>query len=130
MLKYNLLNKELEFYKLKNMTKVDSNYSKKLITSLFAKYKYFGMTESHYCCYGDEICCWQEFCEVGNWSLTTKQVKSEILRNIKWSNKWLDSSKYPDRFHVYKNEESTHVYIYMRDKTQKDFAIWFSDVEY
>lgn len=122
-----LLEKELEWYKNKNIDMKPVKYTKDIFKDLFEKYNNYGMTEHSYCCNGLERSCWVEVVEEGNWNLTLNQVKSDILRNIKESKKYLYNGKKYGRNRLYIGEKDgvCYVYIYLRDKLWTDYSIWF-----
>lgn len=119
-----LLQKELNRYK-KNLT--FTKYNKDLFPNLFKKFKYYGMVEDSYCCYGKEFCCWQEVVEEGVWDATLGMVKRNILDNIHYIQKYLyNPRKYGKRLYMYEDKNCCEIYIYTRDLIKEDFAIWFN----
>lgn len=125
-----LLEKELEWYKDRDVDMKSVKYTKDIFKDLFKKYNKYGMTEHSYCCYGLERCCWSEVVEEGNWDLTLEQVKSDILRNIKESKKYLyNGKKYGrNRLYIGGKDGVCYVYIYLRDKLWTDYSIWFNKI--
>ena len=127
MIRKDLLEKELEWNGIKLKPK---KFNRDEVYNLFKKYKYYGMTESSYCCRGEENCCWQELVEEGNWSLTLEDVKNSIWSNIKYFKHYIRNRKDGDRFYMYKDKSVCLVYIYARDtELQMDLNIWFSNEE-
>lgn len=123
-----LVNKELEYYLKQNKALKLTPYNKELINRLFKKFSNYSMTESSYCCDGIEHCCWQELIEEGNWGLTLKWVKYDILKNIKSIKKYLYNPKMNgNRFYMYEDEKCCRIYIYARDLYQQDYDIWFDN---
>lgn len=91
------------------------------------QYNEYGMTEHFYCCYGLKQCCWVEIVEDGVWDLTTKQVKIQILQNIKRVKKYLyNQRKYKTRFFSGTYNGSYFIYILTRDIIGVDYRIWFN----
>lgn len=125
-----LLEKELEWYKNKNIDMKPVKYTKDIFKDLFEKYNNYVMTEYSYCCYGLETCCWVEVVEEGCWDLTLEQVKSNILRNIKECKKYLyNGKKYGNnRLYIGEKDGACYVYIYLRDKLWTDYSIWFNKI--
>lgn len=125
-----LLEKELEWYKNKNIDMKPVKYTKDIFKDLFEKYNNYVMTEYSYCCYGLETCCWAEVVEEGNWDLTLEQIKSDILINIKECKKYLYNGKKYGNNRLYIGEKggACYVYIYLRDKLWTDYSIWFNKI--
>ena len=61
-----LANEQLDFYLKQGKELKPTSYNKELIKRLFLKFSNYSMTESSYCCYGEEQSCWQEFIGEGN----------------------------------------------------------------
>lgn len=101
-------------------------YNKHTIPKLFYKYKYYGMTEHSFCCYGLEQSCWCEVVEEGVWDLTYENVKNNIQSRIKDVKKYL--YKEP-RFYMCEDNSGCNIYIYVRDVYGMDLHIWFSNEE-
>lgn len=104
-------------------------YSKDIFPRLFDKFSNFRMEEESYCCNGLERHCWVEIVEEGVWDLTLEQVKRDILRNIKYSKKYLyNGRKYGcNRLWMYETETECYVFIYLRDVLGEDYNIWFNN---
>lgn len=131
MVREKLLESELNTYIKQGMCLKPKKFNKDEFFNLFKKYKYYGMTENSYCCYGEERCCWQEPTEEGVWDLTLKEVKSIILDTIKDIKHEVRCRKDGDRFYIYKNKDCCFIYIYARDTIHKtDYRIWFSNNDY
>ena len=129
MIRQDLLNKELEFYKRRNKELKPIKYNRDTIFNLFRKYKNYGMTENSYCCHGEEFCCWQELVEEGNWNLTLRAVRGDILRNLRYARYFIRNRKSGDRMYMYQDKDCCYIYIYCRDifEIQTDYAIWFDN---
>jgi hypothetical protein len=127
MVKAKILNQQLDDYsKRGNMQNI--SYSAKYINQLFEQNQYFGMSQWHYCCEGEKHPCWCDLVEEGIFNLTTEEVKQIILANFKCCSEYLyNTSKYNKRFYVFKNEDLTFVYIYMRDILKRDYHMYFSN---
>lgn len=119
MLNKNLLEKTLLLYKHKFEPCL---YNSKLIKNLLKKYKDYEMIEDYYCCYGDDVNCWQEYIGEGNWGLTKKDVKNNINYRIKELNCVLSEN---NRCYIYETEEEICIYIYSRDIIKMDLRIYF-----
>lgn len=130
MVNKKLLNKSLERYKEKNIDMKPVKYTKEIFQDLFNKYNNYGMYEYLYCCNGLEQHCWVEVIEEGNWGLTLEEVKKDILRNIKECKKYLYNIKRygKDRLYVGKKDGVYYIYIYLRDKMNADYSIWFKKI--
>ena len=128
MVNKRLLNEELKGYYDENIKMTPIKYNKDLFKTIFNKYNEFAMTESWYCCYGLERCCWKELIEDGNWDLTLEKVKHNILRSIKQCKKYLyNGRKYgKDRLYIGEKDGCLYVYIYLRDVLKVDYHIWFT----
>ena len=123
-----LLKKELLEYSNLNFKK--HTFSQSHVNNLLESCKEFGMTESMYCCHGEESCCWQELYEDGVWNFSLQQVENEIRHMFKIGRKYLyNSTKYGNRFYVGENDEYINVFIYLRDKIGSDYTIWFKKGE-
>jgi len=126
MVRQELLNKELDYYRElgKELKPVKLNLDH--VFNLFKKYKKYGMTESSYCCNGEEERCWMEVIEEGNWDLTLLMVRKYIwhlFKNIKYE---LRSRKvFGNRMYMYQDKDCCYIYIYGRDLFQVDYDIWF-----
>jgi hypothetical protein len=125
------LNKELDFFKKENMEIETIKYTKefeKFLDSLFENSAEFGMTEKCYCCSSLDECCFEEIYEDGVWDLTKESTKIAIKNTVKSSRKYLyNARKYGrDRLHVLSNNDTTYIYIYMRDKVLSDYLVWFA----
>ena len=131
MVRKDLLNKELKWYKEHGFSEMKSRkFNKNYFYKLLKKYKFCGMTENSYCCYGEEHCCWQELVEDGVWDLTYKSVRYSIWDLIKSIRHELRCKKYGDRLYMYEDKDNCYVYIYARDTDFKnDYFIWFSNKE-
>jgi len=128
MIDKKLLERQLSFYREKDMLLKPEVFNKNVLPSLLKKFTNYGMTENFYCCNGDELCCWQEIVEQGNWNLTLESVKENIKRNVKFTKKYLyNQSKYGKRLYKYEDEYGCHIYIYLRDIFKVDYAIWFNN---
>lgn len=129
MVNDNLLEKELEWYKDRDIDMKSVKYTKDIFIDLFKKYSNYGMTEHSYCCNGLERSCWVEVVEEGCWDLTLEQVKSNILRNIKECKKYLyNGKKYGNnRLYIGEKDGTCYVYVYLRDKLWTDYNIWFDE---
>lgn len=131
MIREELLNKELAEYKRRGLNLSPKKFNKNEFYNLFKKYRYYGMTENSYCCYGEECCCWQELTEEGIHDLSLKEVKTymtDVIKNIKHV---LRCKKDGNRFYIYKNKTNCFIYVYARDTIHKtDFKIWFCSEEY
>lgn len=127
MVRKDLLEKELEWYKNRNIEIKPVKYNKDIFQKLFEKYDYYGMCEYSFCCYGVEHSCWVEVVEEGNWNLTLDKVKRNILNNIKECKKYLyNGKKYGgNRLHIGEKDGVCYVFIYLRDKLGVDYSIWF-----
>lgn len=123
-----LLQKELDRYKERGIDLKPIRYNRDFVFNLFRKYKYYGMTENSYCCYGEESCCWQEIIEEGVNGLTLKDVRNDILYNLKYIKNTLRSKKIGYRMFVGQKDKDYTIYIYARDtEVQTDYHIWFSN---
>lgn len=128
MVNERLLKQKLARYNYSNIKMNTVKYNKDLFKNIFDEYNDFGMTESSFCCYGLEHCCWQEVVEDGVWDLTLDDVKYDILKNIKRCKKYLyNGKKYgSNRLYIGEKEGSLYVYIYSRDVLGVDYSMWFA----
>ncbi|MGL5567689.1 MAG: hypothetical protein ACRDB9_00455 [Cetobacterium sp.] len=129
MVDRNLLYKSLE--KIDRKSDINSTkYNKDIFIDLFNKYNSFKMEEEYYCRENLNKRCWIEIIEDGTWNLTLQEVKSKILKNIKYCRKYLyNSKKYgSNRFHIYENDNECYVFIYLRDIIGVDYNIWFENI--
>jgi hypothetical protein len=126
MIRQDLLDKELDYYRKLGKELKPVKFNRDHIFNLFKKYQKYGMTESSYCCHGEEQCCWIEVVEDGNWELTLPKIRRNILylfNNIKYE---LRSRRiYGNRMYMYQDKECCHIYIYSRDLFDVDYDIWF-----
>lgn len=129
MVNNKLIEKELKWYKDRDIDMKPIKYTKNIFKNIFNKYNDYGMCEHSYCCHGLEHSCWAEVVEEGNWDLTLEEVKRNILINIKECKKYLYNGRKYGRNRLYIGEKDgvVYVYIYLRDKVWTDYSIWFDN---
>lgn len=128
MVNKDLLEEELNTLKERGVILKPKKFNKDEFYNLFKKYKYYGMTENSYCCYGQKRCCWQDLIEEGVSNLTLEDVKWDILSTINNIKHEIRCRKDGERFYIYKDKENCIIYIYARDTIhQMDFNIWLSN---
>jgi len=123
-----LLEKELEFYKKTRIELKPVKFNKNKFYNLAKKYKYSSMTENSYCCYGEEKLCWQELIEEGNWDLTQIRITDIIKTTLKEIKHIARDRSQGNRCYMYKSKDECLLFIYARDtEIETDYHIWFSN---
>lgn len=125
----NKLNKELLLVKLESLGMSSENfvnYGSKIFFKLLNKYNTVDIVEEFYCCNGLERSCWVEPHSEGINGSSVKQVKKKALQISKEYSKYLyKNKKYGDRFFVLDKENSSEMFVYLRDIVGRDFTFSF-----
>lgn len=125
----NKLNKELLLVKLGSLGMSSENfinYGSKIFFKLLNKYSTVDIVEEFYCCNGLECSCWVEPHSEGINGSSVKQVKKKALQISKEYSKYLyKNKKYGDRVFVLDKENSSEMFIYLRDIVGRDFTFSF-----